>query len=99
VRRFCALTVCTSGTPILKSGTSLFSTKYHVGTRYCRYLRTYILLVPYDQPFFKRSFRLLNENLSENRALCTLWYSSSNACERVDELWMFQVRVPSSEHS
>ena len=71
---------------ILKSGTSLFLTKYHVGTRYCRYLRTYILLVPYVQPFYKRSFRLLNEYLLENCALRTLSYSSSNACERVDEL-------------
>jgi hypothetical protein len=30
------------------SGTSLFSSKYHVGTLNSCYLRTYILLVPYD---------------------------------------------------
>jgi hypothetical protein len=32
----------TGGTPILQSGTSLFSTKYHLGTRNFCYLRTYL---------------------------------------------------------
>jgi hypothetical protein len=38
-------------TPILRSGISLFSAKYHVadvGTRNSCYLRTYFLLVPHD---------------------------------------------------
>ena len=36
------------GTPILLSGTSLFSATYHVGTRNSCYLRTYFLLVSHD---------------------------------------------------
>jgi hypothetical protein len=38
----------TGGTPILRSGTSLFSATYHVGTQNSCYLRTYFLLVPHD---------------------------------------------------
>ena len=37
------------GTPILRSGTSLFSATNNVGTRNSRCLRTYFLLVPHDQ--------------------------------------------------
>jgi hypothetical protein len=34
---------------ILRSGNSLFSATYHVGTQNSCYLRTYFLLVPHDQ--------------------------------------------------
>ena len=39
----------TGGTPILRSGTSLFSATNNVGTRNSCCLRTYFLLVPHDQ--------------------------------------------------
>ena len=45
---------CTGGSPILWSGNSLFSTKYHVGTRNPCYLRTYfslMVLVPIIGPY------------------------------------------------
>ena len=49
---------------MLRSGTSLLSATYHVGTQNSRYLRTYILLVPYD--FTKANARLTCLGIKNN---------------------------------